>query len=480
MADYSAESRIEEIARYLKEKKNRGRRVGLFLGHRAGGLYNDNLYRALVENTKSPDKLSHMIKDHSAEANEIAERVRHIQSSSDSSAIDKFSVSYSFLGNCCTEYAIHAIFHEAISSSNVSSEAASSMRMRVRREDGLLAGMIKTGFFDPIITTNIDPLLEEGCSLQGMKDGNDYHVVIRRPEATGMVEEGKGSQIIKIFGDFFTSNYKTFGQEEFDLEGDQILKKFVISELSKDIIILGYDPLWDWPMERAFREEGGSVWYIDEERPVKNSHLEYVLNQRKTRYLVGPQGWYSYFVQELDKHLGISANLQPESVLLPAVATALDPNRKRAFVSYSRKDKSYLEDLQRHIKGYKHVDGENSAIDAKMDMWDDTHIEVGRDWRQEIDTALTKARIAILLISADFFASDFIRENELPPLLEAAQKKEIRLLPILLGPSAFPLTPLAVYQAMNTKHLMEMTQFEREAIWAKIAHDIYTIMNNEA
>src|SRR5919206_406000 len=87
--------------------------------------------------------------------------------------------------------------------------------------------------------------------------------------------------------------------------------------------------------------------------------------------------------------------------------------RTKVFISYSHADKDWLERLKRHLKPL--------VREGRLDYWDDTHIRPGDDWRQEIRTALDTAQAAVLLISADFFASDFIDENELPPLLAAGQ-----------------------------------------------------------
>lgn len=56
----------------------------------------------------------------------------------------------------------------------------------------------------------------------------------------------------------------------------------------------------------------------------------------------------------------------------------------------------------------------------------------------------------MLLISDNFLASDFIAENELPPLLEAAEQAGVLIMPVLISPSRFTRTPsLAQFQATN-------------------------------
>src|SRR5919206_3866920 len=117
--------------------------------------------------------------------------------------------------------------------------------------------------------------------------------------------------------------------------------------------------------------------------------------------------------------------------------------RTKVFISYSHADQDWLDRLQRHLKPL--------VREGRLDYWDDTHIRPGDDWQQEIRTALDTAQVAVLLISADFFASDFIDENELPPLLDAAKVKGVRILPVILSPSRFARNPsLARFQAVNT------------------------------
>src|SRR4051794_27299185 len=97
--------------------------------------------------------------------------------------------------------------------------------------------------------------------------------------------------------------------------------------------------------------------------------------------------------------------------------------RTKVFISYSHAAKEGLERLKPHLK---------PLVREGLDCWDDTHIRPGDDWKQEIQNALDTTQIAVLLISANFFASDFIDENELPPLLAAAQAKGVCILPVII------------------------------------------------
>jgi hypothetical protein len=110
-------------------------------------------------------------------------------------------------------------------------------------------------------------------------------------------------------------------------------------------------------------------------------------------------------------------------------------------------------------------------------LWDDTKIRAGDRWRSEIQAALGRAAVAILLVSADFLASDFVAENELPPLLEAAAGEGVRILPVIVKPCAFTSVPtLAAFQAANdpVSPLISVSEAEREALWARLAQDAAT------
>jgi formylglycine-generating enzyme required for sulfatase activity len=116
-------------------------------------------------------------------------------------------------------------------------------------------------------------------------------------------------------------------------------------------------------------------------------------------------------------------------------------SRTKVFISYSHKDIAWLKRLQVHLKPLERA--------GLIECWDDTRIKPGEKWSVEIKKALARARVAVLLVSADFLASDFIADNELPPLLATAEREGTLILPINLSPCLVEQTPLAHFQAVN-------------------------------
>lgn len=137
--------------------------------------------------------------------------------------------------------------------------------------------------------------------------------------------------------------------------------------------------------------------------------------------------------------------------------------RDRVFVSYSRKDQRWLHRLQVHLDPLERA--------GLISRWDDTLIKPGANWRDEIKAAVDSAKVAVLLISADFLASDFIRENELPPLLAAAEDQGAVILPVIVSPCRFLNEPgLSRFQAVNdpAKALVGMSRANREKILVRV------------
>jgi len=111
---------------------------------------------------------------------------------------------------------------------------------------------------------------------------------------------------------------------------------------------------------------------------------------------------------------------------------------KPVFISYSHKDAKWLEKLKQFLRPL-----EDQEL---IRVWDDTEIRPGSDWLDEIRKALESARVAVFLLTQNFLDSPFIREKELPVLIEAAKNRGCLIFWIAVSSTTFEDSPLAKFQ----------------------------------
>lgn len=137
--------------------------------------------------------------------------------------------------------------------------------------------------------------------------------------------------------------------------------------------------------------------------------------------------------------------------------------KNRIFVSYSHRDRNWLERLQAMMNPFLRT--------GELELWDDTRLKAGQKWFDEIRSALTSCKVAVLLVSREFLASGFICREELPVILNAAENGEIRLLWVYLSPALYEATPIRDYQAAHdpTRPLASLTAVEQDDALKRIA-----------
>jgi hypothetical protein len=140
--------------------------------------------------------------------------------------------------------------------------------------------------------------------------------------------------------------------------------------------------------------------------------------------------------------------------------------RDLVFISYSHKDKKWLNEFKIMLKPLQ-----NKGIK----LWDDSKIVPGEVWRDEIKKALDVAKVAVLLVSNHFLASDFITQNELPPLIEAAKNEGVPILWVYLSECLYKDRPeIETYQAAHdvSRPLDSLTKAERNKVIVHICEEI--------
>ena len=116
------------------------------------------------------------------------------------------------------------------------------------------------------------------------------------------------------------------------------------------------------------------------------------------------------------------------------------PTRNQIFISYSQKDERWRDELEIQLKPY--------LRDGSIISWSDKQINPGSQWFSEINSALTNTKVAVLLVTPDFIASDFIHEYELSPLLKEAEQGGVRILWVHVRACAYKKTALKDYRAV--------------------------------
>lgn len=478
------ETSVSEIARELVKRREQGQRTILFLGSRTGGLFgNEYLHEMLKQfSLLNFDTLSN---------------------------VDKFRECYYVLSKHFTEAKRHDILVEALA------KLKHLDKLKCREEDGLLARLLTAGLFETIISTNIDTLLENACDSWNLKEPDDYMVITSAENVFMRSKQNKPkySFIIKALGDLESRRYPTPG-ESFDLQKNGS-HEFLQSNLGKDVLMIGYDPVWDQAIEQAFPLSDKTICYVNETKLTpEKSYLAQLLSRRESQFLVGDMGSYSNFIIELCRQESVYRlinmlsfsnndhfidNHTPHSGMIdtPTKKTArLDggksissdkkvkmsennyskhepslSGRRNIFISYSHNDERYMKRLEVHLKTVL------PSLDSQLSIWSDKLISPGADWEKEIRTALEHTKVAVLLVSTDFLASDFINGTELPILVESAQKGEVKLIPVLLSPCRYDLSKLSRYQVINTNAVpLTKMRGHRDELWDKVAQEIYNIL----
>ncbi|MBW8876702.1 MAG: AAA family ATPase [Acidobacteria bacterium] len=109
--------------------------------------------------------------------------------------------------------------------------------------------------------------------------------------------------------------------------------------------------------------------------------------------------------------------------------TGDSPGRPTVFISYSQKDEAWKDRVVSHLKVLE--------VEGELAVWDDKRIGAGEDWWPEIEGAMNRAAVAVLLISKDFLTSGFIRGTEVPRLLARRQTEGLRVIPVFVHPCAW-------------------------------------------
>ena len=179
--------------------------------------------------------------------------------------------------------------------------------------------------------------------------------------------------------------------------------------------------------------------------------------------------------------------------MTPAPATEYNKaqNPLSVFISYAHSDNDadladarWLDRLIQHLGPV--------VADGFTAVWADKDIGLGERWHTTIQAQINSARVAVLLVSPAFLASEYIRNHELPVFLDRAERGAVSVIPVILRPCLFSSTvfhwpdpvagpnglALSEFQASNpiSRPLNSMTQAEQDEVFVDVAKRVQQIL----
>src|SRR6266699_353602 len=117
-------------------------------------------------------------------------------------------------------------------------------------------------------------------------------------------------------------------------------------------------------------------------------------------------------------------------------------NALTLFYSYAHEDEPLRNDLDKQLSLLKRQ--------GHLSTWYDRNISAGTEWAHQIDTHLDNADLILLLVSADFLASDYCYSIEMERAMQRHEAKAALVIPIILRAVNWEDAPFGKLQALPT------------------------------
>jgi hypothetical protein len=147
------------------------------------------------------------------------------------------------------------------------------------------------------------------------------------------------------------------------------------------------------------------------------------------------------------------------------------PGRERVFISYSHKDADWLERVREQLAVLER--------EGLIDVFADSRIGAGEDWYARLHQEMLNAKLGVLLVSAPFLSSAFIRDEEIPRLFDKHAQGGMKIYPLLIRPCPWTkvkwLSRLQV-RPRDARPVSTLRGANREQALADVAEEIATLV----
>lgn len=146
-----------------------------------------------------------------------------------------------------------------------------------------------------------------------------------------------------------------------------------------------------------------------------------------------------------------------------------NPKKVKIFISYSHKDENIKEHIDIHLASLKRSD--------RVEVWNDRKIGIGSEWDDTIKKELELSDLILLIVSADFIASDYIWQVEIKKAIERHRKGLAVVIPIFARPCDFSEMPFAKLQGLPKDAKPISTFLNTDEAYSEISKAIKEFIN---
>lgn len=221
---------------------------------------------------------------------------------------------------------------------------------------------------------------------------------------------------------------------------------------------------------------------------IENNRINSVYNCRECNYTLATNTdyWYQEIIYVLNKSILDNEEDLIGEIISPLKKIARDSEvdkvinisknrgdsmvdkKIKVFISYSHKDKEIIEQLNVHLTPLKRQN--------KMINWYDGNIEAGQELDNKIKENLLNSDIILLMISANFIASEYCYCKEMEKAIELHKQGKVRVIPIIVKPVLWEGLPFSGLKALPDDGRPIETWENRDEAFVDIVKNINTVI----
>lgn len=142
----------------------------------------------------------------------------------------------------------------------------------------------------------------------------------------------------------------------------------------------------------------------------------------------------------------------------------------KVFISYSHKDKQLKENFFDHMSPLVRAD--------KVTVWNDSAIDIGSDWNDEIIESLKNADLVVCLVSSSFIASDFCYLKEFTEALDDHRNGLKKVIPVRVRRCFWDPLPIAKIQSAPSDWITSCEN--QDEAWTEVIQRISEYVEKES